>query len=212
MKDIKAVIFDLDNTLIDRQRAFNEMVHQLIPGIVKENSSQAIKDILIWDNHGTTARIEVFKLLAQKYDISPLDAEKLNAYWSSNTGDITYLFDDVLPTLDYLQSKYKLAVLTNGDKSTQRRKLASINIDEYLECSVVSGEFGSHKPDPSVFLHVANQLGLKPEQCVYIGDNYKVDIIGAQNTGMHAIFINRFNTPVKDICVIFQLKDLISIL
>lgn len=60
---IKAIIFDLDNTLIDRQRAFKEMLDRKFHQLFEDETliQEMIKDIIEWDNNGTVERIVVFK-------------------------------------------------------------------------------------------------------------------------------------------------------
>ncbi len=212
MQNIQAIIFDLDNTLIDRQRAFSEMLYKKLTHYIQGDITHVINDILKWDNNGTVPRLEVFKKLVEIYHISEVSAETLDQDWSKESGTTAYLFDDVLETLNYLKPKYKLAVLSNGNKLSQRRKMSTINIGDYLNFSLISGEFDVNKPDPKIFHYVAEQLNVAPENCVYVGDNYEVDILGSKNAGMQSIYINRSGSPQKDVLSISQIKELIDIL
>ena len=209
---IKAIIFDLDNTLIDRQRAFKEMLERKFKLLFDDPNlvSQMIKDILIWDHNGTVERIDVFKKWANKYHITTISPEKLDEQWSNESGKIAYLFDDVRETLQKLRSKYKIAILTNGNAQTQRRKLNTINIYDLIDYSLVSSEFGIRKPHKEIFEYTAKKLGLKPSECAYVGDNYTVDIIGAQNAGMLPIFISKTGQTYDNVICIKTIKDLLD--
>ena len=94
---IKAIIFDLDNTLIDRQKAFKEMLERKFHAMFddEETIQKMIEDILKWDNNGTVERIEVFKNWAEVYHITKITPEQLDKEWSNESGSIAFLFDDV---------------------------------------------------------------------------------------------------------------------
>jgi len=216
MNNIKAVIFDLDNTLIDRQRAFTEMLKRKLPQILEPSRhseiNQMIEDILKWDANGTVSRYQCFSTFIKEYHVTSITAEELDQGWSKESGSTAYLFDDVIDTLIALRPKYKLAILSNGNSSSQRRKLATINIDHLMDYTLVSGEFGVNKPDPLIFQHVAAQLAVEPHECVYIGDNYQIDVLGSKNAGMQSIYVDRYNQPQKDTLTIHHIKELLNYL
>lgn len=216
MEKINAIIFDLDNTLIDRQRAFKEMLERKLPLFVPEHKQhqipKMIEDILRWDANGTVSRYTCFQQFLKEYDIDTISAEELDQSWANESGSTAYLFDDVIATLSELKKKYRLALLSNGNPKSQRRKLATIDIDDFFEYTLISGEFSVNKPDSLIFNHVAKQLSLDSCQCVYVGDNYQVDIVGAKNAGMQAIYINRFNQPHPDTLSINSISELLDYL
>lgn len=216
MKKPEFVIFDLDNTLIDRQRAFTEMLHNRIEATLPEHNKhlkqQAIEDILMWDDNGTVSRSISFKKYCEKYEVTCMTSEELTTYWTTISGSVVYLFDDVKETLHYLKEKYRLAILTNGSPISQRRKLESTGILDLFELSVVSGEVGIDKPDVRIFDYMCEQLKVKAEDCLYIGDNYLNDVLGARNAGWNALYLNRLNLPGEEtqmIASLCELKDLL---
>ena len=209
---IKAIIFDLDNTLIDRQKAFKEMLERKFHILFDDEEliQKMINDILKWDNNGTVERIDVFKKWAEVYHITIISPEQLDKEWSNESGSVAFLFDDVRDTLKELKKKYKIAVLTNGNASSQRRKLNTINIYDLLDYSLVSSEYGVRKPDKKIFEYTAKQLDLKTEECSYVGDNYKIDILGSRNAGMLPVFISRNNEIHEDVLCIQTIKELLQ--
>ena len=209
---IKAIIFDLDNTLIDRQKAFKEMLERKFHILFDDEEliQKMINDILKWDNNGTVERIDVFKKWAEVYHITKISPEQLDKEWSNESGSVAFLFDDVRDTLKELKKKYKIAVLTNGNASSQRRKLNTINIYDLLDYSLVSSEYGVRKPDKKIFEYTAKQLDLKTEECSYVGDNYKIDILGSRNAGMLPVFISRNNEIHEDVLCIQTIKELLQ--
>ncbi len=210
---IKALIFDLDNTLIDRQRAFREMLDRKFHALFDDEDliQQMILDVMNWDANGTVERIVVFKRWVDKYHVTCITAEELDASWSKESGTVAFLFDDVRETLGVLKNKYKIALLTNGNASSQRRKINTIQIDDLIDYSLVSSEFGVKKPDESIFEYTASQLGLKCEECAYIGDNYNIDVLGSRNAGMLPIYVSRNHEIHDDVQTIHEIHELLKL-
>ncbi len=210
---IKALIFDLDNTLIDRQRAFREMLNREFHALFQDEAlvSQMVQDVMDWDNNGTVERIVVFKKWVEKYHVTVITAEELDQKWSNESGTVAFLFDDVRDTLTKLKKKYKLALLTNGNASSQRRKIHTIQIDDLIDYSLVSGEFSVRKPDKRIFEYTCKALGLQCEECAYIGDNYNIDVLGSRNAGMLPIYVSRNNELHDDVQTIHEIKELLNL-
>ncbi len=211
---IKAIIFDLDNTLIDRQKAFKEMLLRKFHLLFDDETliSNMIDDIMKWDDNGTVERIVVFKRWAQKYDVTCISPQELDKQWSDESGSVVFLYDDVKDTLSKLKNKYKLAILTNGNTTSQRRKLDTIDIYDLLDYTLVSSEVNMKKPDIRLFEYIANKLNLKPNECIYVGDNYNIDVLGSRNAGMTPIFISRNNESYDNVIVIKEISELLNIL
>ena len=102
---IKVLIFDLDNTLIDRQRAFREMLYRRFKELKLDETKidQMVDDIIKWDNNGEVPRLEVFRRWIDKYHITEIDAETLDRQWSQESGTVTFFYDDVKETLSRLK-------------------------------------------------------------------------------------------------------------
>ena len=98
-------------------------------------------------------------------------------------------FPDALPFLDYVSSRYKVALLTNADNASilplvERHNLA-------FDALLTSEMARAYKPDPRVFQQVAEQLGVPPSESLYVGDTLFDDVHGAKLAGMYAAWINR---------------------
>lgn len=210
---IKALIFDLDGTLIDRQKAFTEGMTSILHDYFDNEQliNDMLVDILEWDKRGSVERIIVFIKLLEKYNIKDVTAEQLDQQWKSMSGKTTYLYEDVRDTLTILKKKYKIGILSNGGTKTQRRKMDTINIYDLIDYSLISGEYICSKPDKRIFDYVCTQMGFKPEECAYIGDSYKIDIDGSLNANMMPVFVNRTNESHPDITTINEIKELLDI-
>lgn len=74
--------------------------------------------------------------------------------------------------------------------------LIALGLWQYIEYGVFSGDFGIWKPCPQVFLHVLDHLGVNPADAIFVGDNPKEDVRGAQQAGMRAIWVRSPEFPL----------------
>ncbi len=117
---------------------------------------------------------------------------------------VVSLPDGVLPLLQKLARQYRLALVSNYPCGRSiRDSLTKIGLTELFECIVVSGEVGFVKPHPRPFETMIDELGLSPQRCVYVGDNWLADIQGAKKLGMGAVLTKQYQpyqsiTPEPD--------------
>lgn len=100
-------------------------------------------------------------------------------------------FADAVPCLERLAPECRIAVVTNGVRDNQRRKLAGAGIDALPERIFVSSDFGAGKPSPAFFGHVLHTLRVAAHACVFVGDSVTNDIVGASTCGIATIWVNR---------------------
>lgn len=97
-----------------------------------------------------------------------------------------------------LKERVKIAILTNGKSKEQIFKINNLDIKMIFEDNIfISQDIGFEKPDSNAFLAVTNKLNVLPKECLFIGDSYKNDILGALNVGMSAIFLNNYDTNIE---------------
>ena len=212
---IKVILFDMDNTLIDRQRIFREMLTERIGGyhsnVSAEELEEIVNQIVEWDNCGNQSRIVTFQQYVDTYQVDTT-AKELNDYWDKNSGKFLHVFEDAAETIEYLHQNYRLGIVSNGNAESQRRKIAGLPFIDLFEYSIVSGEIGIHKPDKGIFLKVCEDMGVLPEECIFVGDNYRCDIEGALQVGMKPIWISSKECHKEDIVCIEHLAELKKIL
>ena len=136
---------------------------------------------------------------------------KLSDDYITYLSSFNYLFDGTIEILDYLHSKYKLHIITNGFKEIQQGKLNNSNIDKYFVTVTNSEMVGVKKPNPKIFKHALNVAKASEKNSIMIGDNYEADILGALNIGLDAICFNYHNETlgeeVKQVNNLLQLKQ-----
>ncbi len=101
--------------------------------------------------------------------------------------------DDAIATLQVLRSQgFRIGAISNGsDDDNTQALIDKACVRPYLEYIVSSAAFGKRKPHPDIFKAALNHFGLPATQAVMIGDDYEADIVGAQQVGMHSIWITR---------------------
>jgi putative hydrolase of the HAD superfamily len=101
------------------------------------------------------------------------------------------LFPGARETLRELRRRgIPLALVTNGDASHQRRKIAQHDLAQFFDAIVIEGEFGVGKPDESVYRHALSTLGASPSEAWMVGDNLEWDVAAPQRLGLGGIWID----------------------
>jgi putative hydrolase of the HAD superfamily len=126
----------------------------------------------------------------------------------------TNLFPHAHETLQYLQSKYNLHLISNGFKEASELKIGNTNIGDYFDNVIISEIIGINKPDPAIFQHALDLAGAQKHESIMIGDSLEADVYGALNFGMDAIYFNPFKAlkPADVPLQVNNLKELMSIL
>jgi putative hydrolase of the HAD superfamily len=96
--------------------------------------------------------------------------------------------NDLLPGLR--ESGYTLGIVSNRSEP-YHDTVEEMDLGDYFSFVLAAGEVGSWKPDPKIFHHAARLAKSKPEEMVYIGDNYYADIVGARRAGLHPVLYDR---------------------
>ncbi len=104
---------------------------------------------------------------------------------------VIHVFPGAVETVAQLRAKgIKLALVTNGDAATQRRKVNRFQLEPLFDTVLIEGEFGYGKPHQAVYLEALNRLGTKPEETWMVGDNYEWEVVGPMQHGIRGIWID----------------------
>jgi len=148
-----------------------------------------------------------------------LDLCKVFTRWrelQDETEDYWRAFVFSAAVLDNLTGKgLRLGVISNWDPSA-RSVLARQGLAEYFEQIIISSEVGIEKPDEAIFRLALEKAGISASRCLYVGDNYYDDAVGAEKVGMPSVIINRFERKgigeIQDHPIIRDIRDLERIL
>ena len=126
-------------------------------------------------------------------------------------------FEDVVPALEALGSTHPdlaLGIVTNGEGEPQRAKLAAIGLADRFATVVASGEVGLAKPDAAIFALACERLGVEPAQTAHVGDRLDFDAQAASAAGLHGIWLDRLGTQraPRELTRIATLRELPAVL
>jgi HAD superfamily hydrolase (TIGR01549 family) len=149
---------------------------------------------------------------ADALDETDLDADavELSERWIALRSRYP-LYPDADEFLSSLHGKYKLGIVTNGVAGLQRKKWHGSGLETWFDAVAISGEVGIGKPEKGIFEWVANELEVKLENCVMVGDNADRDVQGGINAGMKTVWLDRGFKP-KTIGADLECKALLEIL
>jgi putative hydrolase of the HAD superfamily len=110
-------------------------------------------------------------------------------------------YPEVPETLDQLCSQYHLAVVSDAQSAYAVPELRAVGLLHYFNPIIISGDYGYRKPDPRLFQQALDALQVRPEHALFFGNDLYHDIFGAQQVGMKAIFVssNQGNTSSQTI-------------
>ncbi|HHP7240304.1 MAG TPA: YjjG family noncanonical pyrimidine nucleotidase [Cyclobacteriaceae bacterium] len=228
--NIKYIFFDLDNTLWDYNSNARETLIELYQRYGFEQKGYFTAGDLVdtfltvneslWDeyNHGYVSKKYIremrFKIIFDRLDL-PLE------FFPPNIGN-DYLIgcpqkSNTLPhaheTLNHLQQKFSLYIITNGFDDIQTIKIKNAGLDKYFKKVFTSESSGHKKPYSGIFDYAFKHSGANHDQSIMVGDNLNTDIKGAIDYGIEAIYFNPLNTPKPDnITDITSLHELVEIL
>lgn len=192
---IKAVIFDFDGTLSDRQSNAYYLFKDYFRPFFKEMNDMeyegVLQDLLTMDCNGTINVKFRMAPFIDKYNkfFNEEDYETFKDFYYEYMWKYCKQKPDTKAVLDALKGKYKLAILSNGQSKSQHDKIDYCDMGEYFDEILVSGDVGVNKPRKEVFEIMADRLGVKPEECVFVGDVFSLDIIGAIRANMTPVWI-----------------------
>lgn len=120
-----------------------------------------------------------------------------------------FIYDESFTVLDELKGKYKLLLLTNGSPDLQNTKLTiTSELVPYFDEIVISGAFGKGKPDPIIFEHALERIGLNKDEVIMVGDNLMTDILGASRAGIKSVWINRHDKERNEVVPDYEIMHL----
>ena len=216
---IKAVLFDLDNTLIDfskmKRLSCGAAIDSMIGAGLNIKHDDGLKLIYeLYGKHGMEEKRIFQKLLIKlnkKIDYKIL-AAGIVAYRRVRTG-LLEPYPNVESVLLKLKSKgLKLAIVTDAPRLKAWIRLESMKLSNYFDVVVTFEDTKQHKPSKLPFKAALKQLGLKPEQCLMVGDWPERDIKGAKAVGMRTCFARYGNSRAKKVNADYEIKNIKEVL
>lgn len=231
---IRAVLLDLDDTLIDTRAgaaaaldAATALALLRCPSLSDPDVRSAYKRVV----H------EVDRLMERgdvRYETTPalhrdrwhrilglcgagsVHAGAVGEHYSATRREHHTPYPETREVLDHLRARYRLVMVTNGPADFQREKLDRSGLEPWFEHIVISGEMGHWKPDARIFEHALGRLGCLPDETVMVGDSLRHDIAGAQALGIRTVWMNRHGIAAPEsprpTATASDLRELVAIL
>ena len=196
--DIRAVLFDLDDTLYDREAAFGRWAERFIEKRLKLRVERERREVLDWlaslDASGYGSKQALFEALHRRYPALQGSAEtSIEQFYDELLAEIVLEAETEALLAALEQGGLPFGVITNGS-TRQWHKLERLGLKERTPCLFVSETFGGRKPEAAIFLAAADCLGVAPRNVLFVGDHPTNDIVGAQRVGMKTAWLHR-NKP-----------------
>lgn len=209
---ITTVIFDLDQTLLNRTATFTRFLEQQYGRFKHElatiSPADYVSAILQRDNNGYASKVDIYNHVCSDWKINI--AEALLNDFHANYGAEPVLNAGAIQVLEELSQNYVLGLITNGRTKGQNNKIDRAGLRHFFQTIKVSETEGIKKPDPRIFERCLHDLGTTAEQAVYIGDHPDKDVAAAQAVGMKGIWVSNPHYDRPDFAdgVVHHLKEL----
>lgn len=188
---IKRLIFDVDDTLIKWKEEYWDTLEQVFQELNIEYSKELLDKIVsaIGSYEQENQYYNKQKMLEHINKVTEhnLDMNFLDTTFEIFGKCVPKENDDIVNTLEYLNKKYELVILTNWFKDAQMLRLKNFGIEKFFT-KIFTSESFKVKPNKEAFISAMEDKF--PEECVMIGDSLKKDIQGAINVGIKAIYLN----------------------
>ncbi len=190
---IKAVLFDLDETILDRSRSLELFLTWEASEFLNlpfADCERYIERFLELDNNGLGDKTEIYSVLWKEFGLYEQTAAELAANYRNSFSRFCFEKRHVDQAVSVLKSNdYRLGVVTNGPSPFQENNLEALGLTQFFDTVVVSDAVNVRKPDPEIFKVACSNISVDTEHCVFVGDNPEADIQGANNLGMYTVFV-----------------------
>lgn len=208
---IKAILFDLDNTLTHRDQSIQaysrHVLRHFTPDLVESDNQSYDKTVALIrriDNGGYPKKehlthpsiaASVGHAMLQELEWShPPSLEVLTQFWFEQFGLSAVAMQGAKPLLQQLKAQqYRLAVISNGGHATRLKIIEGLGFHHYFDEIFSSESVGIAKPKAEIFQHACDHLGVAPKQSLYVGDHPVNDYQGARQAGLKALLLTGFH-------------------
>jgi putative hydrolase of the HAD superfamily len=217
---IRAVLFDLDGTLYDRDAAMLALAHdqfvafrdKLPPHVAEQRFTSRFVEL---DDHGYANRSDVYRRLADEFGLDNwLTVDLERHFWEAYCRR-SEISDDTWSTLQALRSAGKcLGIVTNGQTEWQSRKIDSLGLGSFFDVVLISETEGIRKPDARIFDRARERCGVdRPAESMFVGDHPDVDVAGAHAAGMVAVWkrVPYWTLATEGAIVIDRLSEILPV-
>lgn len=225
--NIQLITFDLDDTLWDGKRVIRHAEQTMqawldihVPLIAERISRDEMRDRKIAfakSNKHLIHRVSSLRLkflaeLFKEFDLHNSDELAHQCYQTFyHARQNVRLFEGVENALSLLSQEYRIGAITNGNSD-----LSIIGVNHLFEFAFSAEDFSAAKPSPDMFDAAIEMTGLRPEQCIHVGDHPEHDVLGAYAAGWQAIWLDdgshQWCSEIRPSKVIHSVAELLDLL
>lgn len=209
------ILIDLDDTLIDTARNTKETVREIYNDYQFSDYFDTFDNFFslyhtnvskLWDmyNKGqiTKEKIQRERFTVSLGHLNGFDDKRIQTINHDYIGRIMKkgaIVEGATEILDYLKSKYRLHILSNGFTEMQYTKMESAGLSlGYFDNVILSDKVGVNKPHPDIFRYAVEKTSARPNEIIMIGDNILTDIRGAYDSNIDQIWYNPEGKTAQD--------------
>lgn len=208
MNEVRAVYFDLDDTLCAYWKASRQALRE---AFLEAKLSASVDEAMDawrrvfatfseevrrdpWYQHylesGEPTRTEHLRRALALLNESDAHAEQISRRYAQLRNEYLKLFPEAKPVLSALRGKYRLGLITNGPADVQRSEIESLSIEGYFDHILIEGEARIGKPARDIFDLAAKKWSYDPSEMLFVGNSFDHDVAGAKNAGWQALWMN----------------------
>ena len=192
---IRAVLFDLDGTLLDRAgslMAFLAGQHARFAHRLGATDLETWRSrFLALDQNGHVHKSVVYSALLSEFGGDAMAGGDLLDDYLRRCCEHARGFPGMAQTLSSLRERgLKLGIVSNGETDFQMKNIKALGLEALVDAILISEAEGLRKPDAALFHRAAERLAVRADQCQFVGDNPEADILGAHAAGMRTAWFN----------------------
>lgn len=218
---IKAAIFDLDETLLNRDKAIEQMfliiLDKCYEDVKHSVKNEMLKKFKEYDkeSYGHNDKSKFFESFFDEFPPKyKLLRNEIQDFWNNNFPHCFTINPSTINIVNTLKMQVKVAIITNGSTQRQKAKIINTMLNCCFEVIIISEEVGFSKPDKRIFELALNKLNVKPEEALFVGDDIEKDIGGCQNANIKGIWFNphknKNDTDIKPYAEVNSFDGLLS--
>jgi putative hydrolase of the HAD superfamily len=204
---VKAVVFDLDDTLFDHTTSATNAIQAWVPALGVTYSADLIRQWfeierrnfdgwlagrLTHQGQRRGRLLEFLPLIGRPVPGTDDELDEIFAGYLKFYRQNWAAFPDARPALEVARSNgWRIGVLTNGSTPQQNAKLAAIGLAGFIDVVSTSESLGFSKPAVEAYHLTCEALGVDPADTLMIGDNFELDVVAARAAGLTAHHLDR---------------------
>ena len=199
---MKGVVFDLDETLVDRRGSldvYSQTLFSAFSGYAVVPLERFSAEFHRLDGNGRVPRDEFFAALAATL-FRNVPTHRIKEHFEATAWLQPRLFDGTVDVLRQLRAEgWRVGIVTNGGVPAQTAKIENSGLSRLIDSHVISAAFGAKKPAAGIFHHAIELLRIDPAQSWFVGDDPRADIWGANQTGFQTCWVERYSPWPEDL-------------